>query len=355
MTDDFSRQVLPVQSENAPQRPHYTESPMYKAFQPVLCSMKLAGLYYERDAAQATKWNSLANKLYPLIVIIAMWSIAAINMYPFKDITGVNPVSFSFLNQDVFYIQCASSATCLFIASLKENSLKKFFVCLSNLDKFGGVYTNPSWFKRVAFIFSLFAWLLFIFTEIFTLYIMFEKHLLSSAIPRNLVEDQATFNWLQLITILCTIYFSCCWFLTNCFLLLIGILLNKECQLYTASFSTKLNQFAQNQAMFENERMRFIELTRIIKAADRSFSLRQATSFSLNVFNICVMLYVILYFPDLAKDHNLFNPYLFWLMTCFCDISIACISGILITSGVSILKTFYIIVEHPCYFSNRWI
>ncbi len=84
----------------------------------------------------------------------------------------------------------------------------------------------------------------------------------------------------------------------NCLLLLIGVLVYKECKLYRASFSTKFNQFGCSHTVFENERKRFIEMTRIVKAADSFLSIRNASAFSFNVINICVLLYILIYNPD---------------------------------------------------------
>ena len=77
----------------------------------------------------------------------------------------------------------------------------------------------------------------------------------------------------------------------------------------------------------------------IVKAADRLFSLRQATSFGLNIIKICVLLYVISYYPKYARDQSIFSTYFVWLVICSSDVIIACVSDILITSGVKYIKS----------------
>ena len=113
-----------------------------------------------------------------------------------------------------------------------------------------------------------------------------------------------------------------------------SVLIHKESKLYRTSLLAKSDQLGYFQTVFENERRRLFEMTRIVKATDHYLCFRNATAFSFNVINICVLLYVILYF---SRDQANFSSYIFGLLTCINDISIVCISGILVTSGVSII------------------
>ena len=314
---------------------HYTNSPMYKAFLPLLYSLKLGGIYYERDAIRKSKRVTSCNQFYSCLVVIALWAAALLTVYPLKYFTGVNQTSFSIINSILLYFQSAINAMCFFAASYSEKGWKKFFTCLCCLDKYGGVYTDSNWFKKIAVIMSSITWLLFAIFSVFSFLLLFNTQLQSSAIPLLYVSDQNVYYFSRSITLLSLIYLSFCWLFTNCLLLLIGFLIYKECSLYRASFSTKFNQLGYSTLMFENERKRFIEMTRIVKAADNFLCFRHASAFSFNVINICVLLYVLIYYPEVARDQKNFPAYFFGLLMCLSDISIVCISGILVTSGVS--------------------
>ena len=313
----------------------YTESAMFRAFLPIFYSMKLVGLYHNKDVLRQSKSITSFGQLYSLTVICAMWAAVLTNLYPLKDTTGINPNLFGHLATESFYIQCSMNATCLFAAFFKQNALRKFFICLSNLDKYGGVLTEAYWFQKLCRIFCYAVWFLFVLCIAFSIYLLF-VYSPNYLIPSNLVSGQIAIYLLQFVTALFIIYFTSSWLFTNCLLLLVSILINKECKLYRISLNNKLSLLGCSQITFENERKRFIEMTRVVKAADRSFSLRQATSFGLNIINICVLLYVISYYPKDIRDQNIYSTYLVWLVICSSDVIIACVSGILVTSGVSI-------------------
>ncbi len=226
------------------------------------------------------------------------------------------------------------NATCSFAAFFKQKAMKNFFNCLSNLDKYGELFTEANWFRKLCRIFCYAVWFVFVLCTAFSIFLLF-VYSPNYLIPNNLVSAQIAIYMLQFVTALFIIYFTSSWLFTNCLLLLVSILINKECKLYRISLNNKLSLLGSSKIIFENERNRFIEITRIVKAADRSFSLRQATSFGLNIINICVLLYVISYYPKDTRDQNIFSTYFVWLVICSSDVIIACLSGILITSGVS--------------------
>ena len=92
--------------------------------------------------------------------------------------------------------------------------------------------------------------------------------------------------------------------------MLISLFIKKECRLFRISLNNELGLLGCSGVMFETERKRYIKMTRIVKAVDRSFSLRQAMSFGLNIINICELLYVISYCLKDIRDLNVFSSYL---------------------------------------------
>ena len=275
---------------------HYTQSPMYQAFLPVLYSLKLGGLYHERDAIRKSKRITSCNQLYSFSIMIALWTTALLSVYPLKDFKRVNPEFLSLLNTILLYFQCAINAVCLFAASYSEKGWKKFFICLSSLDQYGGAYTDSKWLKKIAAISCFIAWFLLIVIFIFGVIMLFGAQLQSSVIPKGLLSDQIFYYLSRIATILALLYLTFCWLFTNCLLLLVGFLVYKESKLYRASLSTKSGQLGCSQVVFENERRRLVEMTRIVKAVDHYLCFRNATAFGFNVINICVLLYVLLYY-----------------------------------------------------------
>ena len=153
---------------------HYIDSPMYKAFMPVLYSLKLGGLYYERDAIKKYNRVTLFNQLYSILVMIILWAVALINLYSLTSLTRVDSSLFSFLSSILLTFQCAINSVCLFAASFSEKGWKKFFICLANLDNYyGGVFTDSNWFKKIAVTSCFIAWFMFVSIVIFGIILLF--------------------------------------------------------------------------------------------------------------------------------------------------------------------------------------
>ena len=275
---------------------HYTQSPMYQAFLPVFYSLKLGGLYHERDAIQKSKQITSCNQLYSFSVMIALWAAALITAYSLRDFTIVNPELLTLLYTILLSFQCAINAVCLFAASYSEKGWKTFFICLSSLDQYGGAYTDSKWLKKIVAIFCFIAWFVFIVVFIYQIIMLFGAQLGVSVIPTSLITGQIVFYLAQIVTIVSLFYITFCWLFTNCLLLLVGVLIYKESELYRTCLSTKCSQLGCSQAMFENERWRLIEMIRIVEAADHHLCFRNAAAFGFNIFNICTLLYVLIYY-----------------------------------------------------------
>jgi hypothetical protein len=82
------------------------------------------------------------------------------------------------------------------------------------------------------------------------------------------------------------------------------------------------------------ERLRFQQMARIVEAADSGFSIHQAASFACNLANICLMLYVVFYYPAFVQTDVVWGCFVFWFFYAVLDISVVITSGILIRSAV---------------------
>ena len=331
------------QDENVQQQ-HYTKSPLYKAFLPILYSLKVGGLYYERDSMKRSSKFTLFYFLYSFTVLVIMWASFIVNLYPLKDVTKVDQYFLSTIYNISSSMYCATNVTCLISASCNQKAFGKFFKCLCSRGKYGGThYINPVSFKKVVSTLCIFNWLLFILVVTWSLYFSIGNNLFIFVIPKGFLTNKIAYYLLQIFATLYLIYVTYCALFTNCLLLTIGIAMYTESKQYRISLLTKLNESGSSQVTIENERKRYVEMTRFINAADCTWSVRLAATFGLNVIDICVMLYVVLYNPDIARAQSLLIPYVFWLITCVSDMSVACISGILITSAVSLIESNYLI------------
>ncbi len=185
---------------------HYTCSPLYKAFLPLLYSLKLGGMCHERDAIRKSKRITSCSQFYSFLATIALWVAALITVDPLKYFTSVNPTSFSILNSILLYFQCAVNVGYLFSASYSEKGWKRFFISFSSLDRYGGVYTGSNWFKRVTAVFCFITWLLFIFVSVFSFLLLLSSQLQSSAKPLLLNSVTGTYYLPRVLTLFSLLY-----------------------------------------------------------------------------------------------------------------------------------------------------
>ena len=332
-----------LQSDKDDKNYHYTQTLIYKAFAPFLNSLKVAGLYYVKDGTSRNECFTKFQKIYSFIVTITIFVAFVLHLVAFKDATGINPNSFSIFTVAIFYCQCAANVFCFLIASHNPLAFNKFFTCLSNLDKYGGMYTPLKQIKKLITFLCVLCWIIFVVIVIISGYMMFSVTLLGSMIPQTFfASDSSAYFVVQIVSAIFNFFLMTSWIFSNCLELLVGILIYNECKLYCSkSLFIKQNDNSKNlQPSFENERKRFVEMTRIIRAADCLVSFRHATSFGCNVINICVLLYIISYYPAVVQNHAIVGSYLLWLIVCVLDIGVICCSGMLVIRGVSISVIF---------------
>ncbi len=155
------RMTSKLQSDKDNKNYHYTQTPIYRAFAPFLNSLKVAGLYYVKDGTSRSECFTKFQQIYSFIVTLIIFVSFLLHLVAFKDATGINPNSFSIFTVAIFYCQCAANAFCFLIASHNRRAFKKFFLCLSNLDKYGGMYTPLKQIKKLITFLCVLCWTIF--------------------------------------------------------------------------------------------------------------------------------------------------------------------------------------------------
>ena len=151
-----------------------------------------------------------------------------------------------------------------------------------------------------------------------------------------LVTDMAQrIYWLKILFVFVETFFVAMWLFSNGFQLIISILIYHEFKLFRILLTSNSDETFNLQKSLEAKRRRFIQMLRIVKAANNMLSLRQVGSLGCNVITVCLLLYLIAYFPDFIRNLDNIAFCSFWFFICTIDIFVSCMSGILITTGVS--------------------
>ena len=303
----------------------FSTLPVYKALMPILFSLRIAGFYYVRNEA-TVKFDiaTLLFKIYCIIVMLIIWTGLVLNCTSLYVIADTPTLLYMITTVLQFGLGVAK-VTCFFKASYDKKALRKFIVCMTALT--GNDNKVLQWMRKVAIICCVICWLLLISSMTLILYVMFGLGLLIL----NATNHVAT----QIFTLLNAVYFTASFFFFDCLELLIGIMVRKQMLLLSCSIRENTENNGNFRGSLEKKRRKFLEIIQCIKAADKFLSFHHAASLGFNVANVCILIFIISYYPRFANNDFVRSFMVFDLLMCFIDMSLVCISGILITNGVS--------------------
>lgn len=129
---------------------------------------------------------------------------------------------------------------------------------------------------------------------------------------------------------------SAMWFLPVCLELAIGWLLRTEFDQFKQAFRARLTADRSVIQSFEMERKRFLEMTKIVEAADYCLAIHHGAVFLCDIANICLMLYMLAYLP--TPPPTIALSFILWMTAWFADMAVVCYVGIAIDSGVRVLS-----------------
>lgn len=346
----------------------YTKTAVFEAFKPILRSLQVAGFYHvDNNESSSTRWRLWLSRAYCWIVALGCLLLFVLNIAALRDASMVGTVLFTRLNNVVSLALVVVDAASFIAASHSRKALEKFFICYNRLHMYGGPYVTYKWLRMFLTAFCVSCWIALIPAMIFFSIVTTldpSYSLFAVVLEAKTYGPGATF-----LNILFMAYISACWTFNACLELSLAIIIYRETTLFARALKKKYtntaNTFVLNNISvpqntcndLEQDRKRYLEITRIVKAADRSLSLHQAGAFGINVASICLQVYNICYYPDGRVKPNAGATYTFGLLLCVSDIVITCTSGILVVSGVccALIITTNCLISLMCVLPARFI
>lgn len=89
----------------------------------------------------------------------------------------------------------------------------------------------------------------------------------------------------------------------------------------------------------ETERKRFKQMTKMVTSADYFLSVHHGASFACNIANICLMLYMLAFYPSSGIAQTV--ALIFWLFACAADIAVVCGVSIVVNTDVRFSYSYY--------------
>jgi hypothetical protein len=252
-----------------------------------------------------------------------------------RYVSGLGPEMLSSIVTAVYFLLQAINATSFLKASHDTCGIRKFFRGFMKLDKYGGCYLCPIRTRKYIRFGTIFTWFLVIVDQVILGYVILATSFFDLFTNDPFPPSEVTKVLIMKITFYVLIFWTVAeWMFPSPFQLSIAIIIYKEFGLFCKSLKQKTSKDGEFQGSLEQERRRYIQMVRIVEAADECLSIHQTASFVCNLANICFMVYIILYYTSFVALPVVMGGFIFWMVYCVADIAVVIISGVLINSAV---------------------
>ena len=310
-------------------------NPLYKAFNPIMWSLMVVGLHCPIQNNKGSGYYRLL-KFYSWTVTIIAWLMVIRSLSVLRFTNTVGPALLSGLSMSIWTLLCALNATSFLVTSLKIKNRQKFFMGFTKLK--GGPYITPAQVGKYVCISTVISWAIIAFNFALLGFFIFGTELFEVLVTDPLPPTYTTGRIaMKFIYLFLFFYQTAMWIFPSTFEICISLMLSKEFQLFRKSFWTQVSRNGGYLDNLEAERRRFLDLLRILSAADRCLSFHHIAAFGCDIVNACLILYIIIYYPFLLKVPTALFAYVFWLVSVTLDVIVVCICGILVNSEVSVL------------------
>ena len=330
-TMEYSEKLSEIES------PHdYTQTQIYKAFYPLMLSLKIVGLHYHRKYNKSKKEFSLKNisQLYSWSLTFLAWVSFIKSLITMRLTPGIGPQMFTNMVFSLVTLLCTLNCTAFLLASHRPKSKRKLFLCYSKLKTYGGPFINATKIRKNILIGTIIAWTVNILNSCIVAFILFCTDVLTAPATDPLT-DSSVGSLVMKIIFTTGIFSLSSMFIFGSFVdLVIALLLFYEFRLFRKYFRSLLSEDGDFSGSLENERRRFLLMTRIVDAANDWMAIHHGASFTCGIANLCLMLYSLIYYPSVCGTFEMIFAYSFWIVCSVFDMTVSCVCGILINSSV---------------------
>ena len=321
----------------------YTHTQVYKAFYPLMLSLRLVGLHHHRKIDKSKKGISMPNfsQIYSWSLTVAAWIVVIKSVTTMRLAPGIGPEMFTYLIYTLVIVLCAMNCTAFLLASHNTKSKRKLFLCYAKLKMYGGPFVDAAKIRKNIFIGTIIAWVGIVSNFAIVVFIVFGTNVLTTLSADPFIESQ-TGSIVMKIIFICEAFYMSSMFIFGAFVdLCISLLLFYEFKLFRKNFRSLLSKDGTFKGSLENERRRYLLMARVVDAANDCMAIHHGASFSCGIANICLLLYSIIYYPNARKTFGVVFAYSFWIIGALFDMVVSCTCGILVNASVRIISKIF--------------
>ena len=303
----------------------FSKSPFYEAYTPIIFCLKLSGLYFVKSKDRLIS----PQQVYCYILSLCPFVGIAMEFSLFRFMTSLDVNFLTLLVCSSFTLLCAANAISFLRHAHNPKYFRKYIIGFDSLKLFGGPYTQPDQIRKLAKYTALISFICYCLALCTVSYAIFMTELFNFFVQGFNLES--TNSFMKIFLTMGFGVFGLQWTFPNCVSLCVGIHIYLEYKQFFKAFKRRLHAHLRLlQTSIEIDRQRFVQMTRIVEAADKILALHFGVSFATTVACFCLNLYMVAYYSKSAQVGIVTA----FLMQCVVNTVVNCASGILINTAV---------------------
>lgn len=283
--------TLESSPSNADGDPAWTTSRLYSSFKPFLSVLRVCGFYFENNnhlPQTERKYRNTVSKIYGFVVILILVFelLRAISVFQYANAFGPE------LLLILYNVSWLSNNACKCFPqffSRHEEILREYAVNYPSK-----IIAQKVWIATGTCI-----TLLLINAVLFT-YVLFYTNVFD--LIHMTFENLGAGSWVRIIMMCPYVYHSILWIFPPALFLLFCEMLKSIFNDYSIGLKKTLSMDLIDPILFERKRKEFSDLCRLVNDADEVFCCFCGTTIFLYVVNLCVNLYLILWFEEIRSS-----------------------------------------------------
>lgn len=343
-TAEESKEVSCFEDENLCQG--YRSTNLFKAMSPFFMSMKLLGLFHCRDFdlkySNENKQKPMkctlpipVSLIYSAYVVVLLTANLLRSLNAFSVSLSYSPETFGNIMVIMWYVQCANSSIVCFRASYQFSHLPKFFLHWDKIhEKDKNLYCLV-FCRKMVYIYIIVCWFLVAVNMTASgCMLYFTKTMEIVLTP--FTYSHSLINIIIGLYLVLHLYLSAAWIFPMGMYYIICKVLFKEFRRFNKNLQNILhNKTEQFPSEFEEMRQKHQQICNLVSNADDILATYNAVAVVQCCFNICLVMYNLIWYEDVRRSNLSLGGFLFWLCCAVLNLGMICVGGAIVNEEVS--------------------
>ena len=332
---------------------YYDNSLLYHAMRPLIWSLWITGMYFEREPSDED-WADMeeehrpvdqtrksrrkrhpAYMIYSVIVLVILWLNLMRTCSGLAMEETLGPVLFIRVLLIAWSGLCTLNYTTMFLGCLNTSSgLTGFFIRWRRFQNSEYGQLDLKYARKNILLYTTACWsctVIQLGVFGYGLYFLHPVHVTMTPLPEN-YPGLDVYRALYLVV---HFYLSAAWTFPIAMEFFLSVLLSKEYKRCNRALSTAIDKHGQMTSCLETYRVWHHHLCALTQNVDSIVGLQTGGMLVTCMVEVCVILYNLIWYKELASDSVLLSCFVFWLFTATGKLGLIAIGGVIVNEAVS--------------------